>query len=109
MPDNIVAQYGFGFAPQHPILAITLESIVASYPSFKGRVTDQPKAGILDFTGPDMFTRAVRQHLAHTHDRGLVQTGVDFDGETIWKLPGSYVRFFRAPPYKFARNDAIVG
>ena len=108
-PANIVAQYGFGFAPRHPVLAMAIESIVADHPRFRGKVMARPKAAILDFTGPDMFTRVVREYLAMTDDPSLVQTGINFDGAAIWSLPGAYVRFFRTPPYKFAREDVIVG
>jgi mannosyltransferase OCH1-like enzyme len=108
LPDNIVAQYGFGFAPTHPLLGLVLEDIVQSYPRFRGRIMSSPKAAILEFTGPDMFTRAVRRYLAGRADPHLVQASVDFEGQAIWTLKGSYVRFFDTPPYKFARDDTIV-
>jgi len=106
--DNVAAQYGFGFAPGHPLLGIVIDRICRSYPSFKGHVVPSPKEAILRFTGPDMFTGALRDYLAGTHDSDLVQAGVDFNGEAIWKMKGSYVRFFASPPYKHARSDAIV-
>jgi mannosyltransferase OCH1-like enzyme len=106
--DNVVAQYGFGFAPGHPLLGIVIDRICRSYPSFKGAVVPSPKEAILRFTGPDMFTAALRDYMAQTQDGGLVQAGVDFNGEAIWKMKGSYVRFFSSPPYKYARSDAIV-
>jgi len=106
--DNIVAQYGFGFAKGHPLLGAVIERICEAYPSYKGRVFAKPKDAILSFTGPEMFTAALRDYRSRRHDESLVQAGVDFNGETIWKLKGAYVRFFSAPSYKHARRDAIV-
>lgn len=106
--DNIVAQYGFGFAPAHPLLRIVIDKICESYPDFKGAVVAKPKQAILRFTGPDMFTDALRLYVSTTQDTGLVEAGVDFNGEAIWNMKGSYVRFFSTPPYKYALSDAIV-
>jgi mannosyltransferase OCH1-like enzyme len=106
--DNIVAQYGFGFSSGHPLLRSLIDGICESYPRFKGEVVAYPKQAILHFTGPDAFTRAVRQYLSQTHDDDLVRAGVDFNGAAIWNMKGSYVRYLSAPPYKYARRDAIV-
>jgi mannosyltransferase OCH1-like enzyme len=106
--DNIVAQYGFGFRKGHPLLQLLIERICEAYPRFKGKVAEYPKRAILDFTGPDAFTAVVRDYVAQTGDRDLVRAGVNFNGSAIWNMKGSYVRFFSAPPYKFARRDAIV-
>jgi mannosyltransferase OCH1-like enzyme len=106
--DHIVAQYGFGFSPGHPLLGMVIAGICDAYPRFKGKVVDRPKQAILDFTGPDAFTRSVRQYLSQTGDGDLVRAGVDFNGAAIWNMKGSYVRFFSTPPYKYARRDAIV-
>jgi mannosyltransferase OCH1-like enzyme len=106
--DNVAAQYGFGFAKGHPLLGAVIDKICEAYPSYRGEVFKKPKDAILSFTGPEMFTEAVRDYRSQHHDDALVQAGVDFNGEAIWKLKGSYVRFFSSPPYKHARRDAIV-
>lgn len=106
--DNVVAQYGFGFAKGHPLLGAVIKRICEAYPAYKGKVFKTPKTAILSFTGPEMFTEALRDYRSRQHDEALMQAGVDFNGEAIWKLKGAYVRFFSAPPYKHARQDAIV-
>ena len=106
--DNVVAQYGFGFAPGHPLLGAMIQRICDAYPTFKGKIFKRPKDAILSFTGPEMFTEALREYRSKQHDEALTQAGVDFNGEAIWKLKGAYVRFFLSPPYKHARQDAIV-
>jgi len=106
--DNVVAQYGFGFAQGHPLLGAVIERICEAYPHYKGKVFKKPKDAILSFTGPEMFTEALREYRSRHQDEALTQAGVDFNGEAIWKLKGSYVRFFSSPPYKHARQDAIV-
>ncbi len=55
-----------------------------------------------------MFTRAFRRYISQTDDLGLTQTDPDFNGEAVWHMKGSYVRFFSSPPYKHARSDVIV-
>jgi mannosyltransferase OCH1-like enzyme len=106
--NNVVAQYGFGFAKGHPLLGAVIANICEAYPAYKGKVFAKPKDAILSFTGPEMFTASLRDYRSSHHDETLVQAGVDFNGETIWTLKGAYVRFFSAPPYKHARRDAIV-
>ena len=106
--DNVVAQFGFGFAKGHPLLKMVIDKICESYPLFRGMKAQRPKDAILSFTGPDMFTGVVRDYLARTKDVHLTQAGVDFHGAAIWRMKGSYVRFLSTPPYKYARDDAIV-
>jgi mannosyltransferase OCH1-like enzyme len=106
--DNVVAQYGFGFASGHPLLGAVIERICETYPTYQGRVFRKPKDAILSFTGPEMFTEVLREYRSRHQDEALTQAGVDFNGEAIWKLKGAYVRFFSSPPYKHARQDAIV-
>jgi mannosyltransferase OCH1-like enzyme len=107
-PDKLIAQYGLGFTPRHPVLGAMIENMCKYYRVFQGRVFHKPKFGILSFTGPGMFTKTVREHLLVAPDPHLIQAGVDFNGKSIWSMRGAYVRFSATPPYKHARNGAIV-
>ena len=107
-PDRYLIQWGFGFAPKDPILERVIDLFCAYYPYFKGKTFENPKSAILAFTGPGMFTKAVRQIV---HEEGRLegaQAGVNFNGYGIPWMQGSEVRYHLSPPYVLARNEIIV-
>ena len=107
-PDNLVAQWGIGFRAGHPFLGRLIDNICAYYPRFRGRAFPTPKMGIIALTGPGMFTKTLREHVAE-HGRGdILQAGMNFGGHAIWKMKGSYVRYFTLPTYADVRDDVIV-
>jgi|GEM_PF-743451 len=107
-PDHYLIQWGFGFAPMDPILKRVIDSICAYYPFFKGKVFENPKAAILAFTGPGMFTKAVREDVQAGGCLEGAQVGIEFHGYGISWMPGSEVRYHLSPPYVLARNQVIV-
>lgn len=107
-PENRVLQWGFGFAPGHPFPRRTIENICAAYAEIKGGEFARPKEAILQFTGPEMFTRSVRQVLSERDMPDTVQAGIDFHGQGIFALRGSEVRYITSPSYSKARNSIIV-
>ena len=107
-PDRYLIQWGFGFAPADPILKRVIDNICAYYPLFKGRQFENPKSAILAFTGPGMFTKAVREIVQEEGKLEGAQAGVNFNGHGIPWMPGSEVRYHLSPPYVLARNAVIV-
>ena len=107
-PNRYVIQWGFGFAPKDPILERVINLICAYYPFFKGKTFEDPKSAILAFTGPGMFTKAVREIVQEEGKLEGAQAGVNFNGHGIPWMPGSEVRYHLSPPYVLARNAVIV-
>ena len=107
-PDRYLIQWGFGFAPQDPILLRVIDLICAYYPKFKSQYFANPKSAILAFTGPGMFTKAVREIVQEEGKLDGAQAGVNFNGHGIPWMPGSEVRYHLSPPYVLARNAVIV-
>lgn len=107
-PDKVVMNWMFGFAPGHRLLAQVIDGIVAKYLSYKGRVVKNPKREIIQFTGPEHLTRCLHE-FARTHGTaGLQQAGIDFDGNGVFEMAGSYVRYIQRPSYEVARDQVIV-
>lgn len=107
-PDRYFVQWGFGFEPKDRILERVINLICAYYPYFRGKTFQNPKSAILAFTGPGMFTKAVREIVKEEGRLEGAQAGVNFNGFGIPWMPGSEVRYHLSPPYVLARNDVIV-
>ena len=107
-PDKLALQWGFGFAPGHPIPSRTIANICAEYPRYRGKVFAFPKDAIRELTGPIMFTRSLHDAYERGPLPNVVQAGVDFDGHGIFALKGSKVRYMTAPAYTKAKDQPIV-
>lgn len=111
-PHNLVVNWGFGFAPGHPILRKTIDNICKYYPQFAGRVFEQPKHAIIKLTGPAMLTQSLydclRENSDPAFDATLVQAGIDFNGAGNSNMARSWVRYAQVPAYAQARNQVIV-
>jgi mannosyltransferase OCH1-like enzyme len=107
-PTKLVLQWGFGFAPQNPILEKMIENICRHYPLYQGKVFASPKNAIRELTGPLMFTKTVHEVLAQGPLPHLEQCGIDFNNFGIFALKGSKVRYMTAPAYTKAKNCPIV-
>ena len=107
-PKNLVAQWGFGFVKGHPFLGEVINRIVETSIEYEGRKFKDPKTAIWEFTGPQAFTSAI-QCSATSKLFGLVeQAGINFNGQGIFNLPGSYVRNFTKRSYTSYRNVKIL-
>ena len=110
LPGHYIAQWAFGFAPQHPFLARTIAYICEFADAYANRSFSTPKSAILQLTGPGMFTRAVRDSL--DQDPSLAQQMTllppAFAGAGDVNLEGSDVRYLRQPPYFRKRNQPIL-
>ena len=106
--SKVVSNWMFGFERGHPLLARVIEGIVAKYPSYRGRVVENPKTEITRFTGPVHFTQCVHEFARAHGMSGIQQAGIDFDGRSIFDMPGSYVRYTQRPCYELAKQKVIV-
>ena len=104
---NLIVQWGFGFAPDHPILANHIARIEATMYGYIDRVFPLPKEAILRFTGPIAFSQSVRECIADC--RAVVEfTGVDFNGHGVFSLNGSGSRYLISDSYAKLRNSKIL-
>jgi hypothetical protein len=108
-PDNLVIQWGFGFAKGHPILKGIIDSIVENEAGFRGKTFAIPKDAILEYTGPRSFTRVVHESVRSHSNETLTQVGVDFFGHGRYALKGSYVRYFTTEHYTEFSDSVILG
>lgn len=108
-PENLVIQWGFGFAKGHPILRRTIDSIVENEADFRGKTFAIPKEAILEYTGPRSFTRVVHESIGSLSNETLTQVGVDFLGHGRYALKGSYVRYFTKEHYTEFSDSVILG
>ncbi len=105
-PRHLFIQWGFGFAPKHPILGNLIEQICDRHTLYLDREFPKPKDAILELTGPIAFTRSVWNYL-ETSSKGVFQLDFDFDGKGIYGMKGSAARFHKYPSYSDARHQRI--
>jgi mannosyltransferase OCH1-like enzyme len=111
-PNNLLANWAFGFSAGHPMLAKTIDLICAYYPMFEGKVFAQPKNAIVKFTGPVMLTLAWHEHLQSINDptalNDVCQADIDFNWQADTNMPRSWVRYAQIPAYTREKNRLIV-
>jgi len=107
MPDNLVLQWGFGFAPRHELLSTVLSQIEQRFSDYKNVVQRNPKQAILELTGPVAFTDSVEIFFSKFPYNKVKQVGIDFDGSAILSLPGSAARHKLVPAYALASNEKL--
>lgn len=107
-PNNLVVQWGFGFARGHPILSNQINRIENFHQDYLGKVFRSPKQAILEFTGPIAFTKSVHEHVATLGTNEIIQLGIDFLGHGIFSLRGSSSRYLISKSYAEVSNRAIL-
>ena len=103
-----MSNWAFAFAPNHPFLTRLIDDIVASYPEYRGRVFEDPKTAVLEFTGPRRLTRTFRAFERDNPGHSIAVIGVDFDGVGTYNMKGSGSRFLTQRSYIAARGQIIV-
>lgn len=111
-PNNLLANWAFGFAAGHPMLAKTIDLICAYYSMFAGQAFAQPKNAIVKFTGPVMLTLAWHEYLRELDDpvmlESICQADIDFHWQADTNMPRSWVRYAQVPAYTRAKKRCIV-
>lgn len=106
-PFNHFLQWGLAFEKNHKFLELLLNEIVNSYPLFKGKVFDNPKLAILNFTGPGMYTYVMRNYLTKYGFNGVKELDVKLDNQGIFKIKGSQFRYHKIKSYTYLKNAKI--
>lgn len=107
-PFNLVAQWAFGFAPGHPLLAQLIDNIVQMAPFFRNKVFRYPKKALLTLTAPGAFTRAFRDYVRTESETSIFEAGEDFFGHGIFRLRGSKQLNSHSVYYGRQRNMPVL-
>jgi len=104
--SRYVVQWGFGFAPRHPILEAMINNICSYAPSYMGTSFAEPSEAIRSLTGPGLFTQTVRHYFEHNVGAEICQAGIDFN-QSLRSPAGKQVMYLQRPHYKDARDERI--
>lgn len=109
LPEHkIIANWGLGFAPGHPVLRRAIDSIVAAYPRYRGVTVDNLKAQIIRFTGPVCLTRAVVESFENDDASRAKVLPIDFGGAGVHRMRGSWTRYLQQPSYRHLHDVVLV-
>ena len=73
----------------------------------KNKIFENPKLAILNFTGPGMYTKVMRDYLSKCNKNDYKELDTKFNGNGIFKLNGSQVRYHKEPSYTYLKNKKI--
>lgn len=107
-PEKLVLQWGFGFAPQHPILKLAIDRIVETSQYFGSKEFNRILPTVVMFTGPGVLTWAVRKYLSEHDSDGVAQHNPDFDETGITRLPQSSLAFQGAKHYSKYKHHRVL-
>jgi hypothetical protein len=74
----------------------------------RGRLFDDVKAAVVDYTGPRMLTRAIADVLERDPSVAFTQAGLNFHGHGEHNIRYSWVRYLQRPSYRHLPGQAIV-
>ena len=106
-PFNLIENWSFAFKPKHPFLKLLIETIVEFAPSIKGKIFQNPKNGILAFTGPGMMTKVFQIYNSGVGDY-ITPNGIDLNGAGRYSLGGADLRFKFSSSYTNIKNSKII-
>ena len=106
-PDRCAAQWGFGFAAGHPILAATIDNICFYQSAFQDKEFGAPCEAIRTFTGPGMFTYSVREVFSKSNLLNVSQVSTDFQSSLRYPK-GTHLVYLDYPHYKQVSHSPIL-
>ena len=106
-PFSHILQWGLAFEKKNKFLDLLIKEISKSYPLYKNKIFENPKLAILNFTGPGMYTKVMRDYLSKCKKNDYKELDTKFNGNGIFKLNGSQVRYHIEPSYTYLKNKKI--
>jgi hypothetical protein len=106
-PDNIVLNWLLCFERRSPILEEVISLIVRHFPFFKDKPFGDMHRAVIHCTGPIALTQAVWIWMEKAGGRPS-QCGIDFNGQGIFKLPGSDERYAVSPHYTKIKRTSLT-
>lgn len=107
-PGKLCLQYCFGFAQHHPLLERIIDRIESNASYFSGRVFENPKNAVLQFSSAGMFTQVFREFARDVGVEDISQIPVDFCGTGIFRLQGTRVVEKSEGHYSDLRDGVIL-
>lgn len=108
LTDRAVMNWALAAAPGHPLLRRLIDDICVAADEVGTAPVPNPKATILNVTGPNRLAATLRDHVADHGAAGLRCWGVEFGDTGCYDLPGSWTRFLRVPSYARAQDTALL-
>jgi len=97
-PDHLVLQWLLCFEKGSPILEEVINLIARHFEFFRGKEFESVWKAVIHCTGAVAFTQAVWKWISRTKKRPY-QCGIDYQGEGVWKVPGSWHLHDAIPHY----------
>ena len=97
-PDHLALQWLLCFEKESPILGEVINLIARHFEFFRGRKFESVWKAVIHCTGAVAFTQALWSWISRTKQRPY-QRGIDFEGDGIWKVPGSWHLHGAIPHY----------
>ena len=107
-PFNNILQWGLAFSEKNLFLENLINNICSDYKLYKDKVFNSPKTAILNFTGPGMYTKVMRNFILKNDISNMSELDIKFNNNGIFKLKGSSVRHYIVPIYTYQKNSKIV-
>ncbi len=107
-PDHLALQWLLCFEKGSPILQETINLIVRHFEFFRGKEFESVWKAVIHCTGAVAFTQAIWMWMARTNTRPH-QCGIDFEGQGVWKLPGSGLVNARIPHFTQLPRSSLTG
>ena len=101
-------QWGLAFSSKNLFLESLINNICSDYKYYKDKVFENPKVAILNFTGPGMYTKVMRNYISNNDIFDMSELDIKFNNNGIFKLKGSSVRHYIVPSYTYKKNSKIV-
>ena len=107
-PFNHFLQWGLAFSSKNLFLESLINNICSDYKYYRDKVFENPKVAILNFTGPGMYTKVMRNYISNNDIFDMSELDIKFNNNGIFKLKGSSVRHYIVPSYTYQKNSKIV-
>ncbi len=107
-PDKLVIQWAFGFEPKHRLLLNHIQRIENHFPKYLGQSFSNPKLAILNFTGPNAFTKTLHDYAKFNDTSRITQVDPDFNELGVFSMPGAGARYLQVPSYAESKHQAIL-
>jgi mannosyltransferase OCH1-like enzyme len=106
-PFNHFLQWGLAFSKKHVFLKNLIDEISDNYKFYKNINFENPKLAILNFTGPGVYTKVMRNFLSNNVNHSLNELDIKFNNYGVFKLKGSSIRHYIVPSYSYIANCKI--
>jgi hypothetical protein len=107
--NKYIAQWFFGSVKKNFILKKIINNICDHYDDYKGKIFENPKEAVLEFSATRLFTKILRNELIKKKiSLKIQQQGVDFNGQGSYMARGGLMLNYRKSHYSFDKFRRII-